>query len=357
MNLPGRILACSLLAPVLGSSPGEQRIRFDPAPDTRLERTLETGTDFGLDDFSLVVDGEDLGAVMGGLDLSITTEERAVVQDHFVKLGAGRPAELLRTFTDLGGSVSVSFMSEFASQDQDMDCSSKLEGSAVRFLWDEEKGAYGITFENGESSDVLEHLEEDMDCRVLLPGKEVAEGDTWEVPLLDLASIASPGGELSLLPEGAEIEDFEEFGQLFREKIASLADLLEGSCVCTFSGLEEEDPRLAEISIAIAVEAEVDLADAILELIDTVISEIGDIGEEEFPGITIETADLSFEYEGAGTLIWNVAQNRMVSLDLSGDLAFSVDFAVSVDVADESHEAELFAEMTGSMTETLVAKE
>lgn len=357
MNLSGRVLLCSVLAPVLGSSPGEQRIRFAPKPDTRLEKGVEMDFDFALDEFSLVVDGEDVGSVMGGFDLSLLLSEHAVVTDRYVKLGEGRPTELLRTFDELGGAFSMSVMSEFGSHDQDLECSSELEGSTVRFLWDPDGATYHVTYENGETAALLEKLDEDMDCRVLLPKEDVREGQTWEVPLLELASIACPGGDLAILPEGTDIPefgDYQEIGELFAEKFASLAGQLEGRCVCTYTGLSEDDPELAEIALAIEVTANLDLSDAIFEVIDAVIKEIG---EEDMPEITIDTADFSFELEGNGTLVWNVVEDRLVSLDLNGDVVLSVDFAASVEVADEKHGAELFMEMTGSTQQSRLATE
>jgi hypothetical protein len=352
MNLPGRALLCSLLVPVFGSSPGEQRIRFAPKEDTRLEKGVEMDFDFALDEFSLVVDGEDVGSMMGGFDLSMLLSEHAVVTDRYVKVGEGRPTELLRTFDELGGTFSMSVMSEFGSHDQDLECSSELEGSTVRFLWDPDGAKYRITYENGETAALLEKLDEDLDCRVLLPKEEVAEGATWEVPLGELTSIACPGGELAILPEGtdmAELGDYQEFGELFAEKFASLTEQLEGRCVCTYTGPSSEDPELAEIALAIEVTANLDLSDAIFEVIDAVINELG---EDEMPEFTIDTADFSFELEGEGLLVWNVAEDRLVSLDVDGDVVLSLDFAASVAVEGERHGAELFMEMTGSMQQS-----
>lgn len=353
MKPSARLLAC-LLAPLVGSRPGEQRIVFAPAPDTRLERRFESRAEFGLDDFSLLVDGEDIGAVMGSLDCSVTTENRVEVADRLVQVADGRAVELLRTFDALGATVSVSFSSEVASHDQDIDCTSELEGTTVRFLWDPKKEGYQIAYEDGETDQLLAGLSEDMDCRALLPGKPVAEGDSWEVTLAELQSLASPGGDLLILPEGTDTGEMQEVQDLFREEFESLAEQLEGSCTCTYEGQSKEQPELARIALALELTADLDLADAIREAMELAMSQAG---EDEMPDIQITTAVVTVDFEGTGVLLWDVKRNRMASLEVSGDASFSMDFSVSVDVVDESHDADLFLEMTGSMRHSLSAGE
>ena len=59
--------------------------------------------------------------------------------------------------------------------------------------------------EKGGEAELLTNLDEDMDLRALLPAKEVAKGDAWDIDTKSLKSLLLPGGDLKLKPhEGAE---------------------------------------------------------------------------------------------------------------------------------------------------------
>ena len=345
MNLTRRLSYCALFAPIV-MAPGEAEIEFGPEPDTSLQKSFQTAFDFSLEDFSLVVDGEDIGAIMGGFDFSMAIEQSLEVTDAYVSVGEGRPLHLMRTFDTLDNLVNVDVTSEFGGENEEIPSVSELEGRTVHFRWNEESSEYEIGFEDDEGEEsLLRGLTEDMDLRVLLPSGAVSEGDTWNVPIKDLQSIAAPGGNLHLLPEDADLGDFSAMEEMFSEKFGDIGDLFEGQWVCTFQGLSAEDARLAEISFESTVEASVDFSEMILDVIDLFAEEAG---EDEIPDITVDTADVAFEFEGSGTLIWNTADGHFHSFDLNGDTVISVDLAVSVEVAGESHAAEMYMEMSGS---------
>jgi len=346
MNPLRRLLLLALVAPVLSREPEKQAIAFGPSPGTRLQKTIEASFDFAMEDFSLVVDGEDIGAVMGGFDLEVTTDQTVVLDDLYAKMAEARTEVLERTFEEMQGTTNVNFTSEFGEQEQDMDSSSDLEGRTVRFVWNEDSGEYDAAFKEGEDEGgLLDKLSEDVDFLVLLPEGEVGEGDTWTVPLADLEPVAAPGGNMALLPEGSEMENYDELEDLFADRFDNLAALMDGTWECTFQGLNAEDSHLAEIGIDTKAEANLDLSDVILDLIDIFSKEAGG---EEVPDITVDTADVGFEFDGEGLLVWNVEEDRFVSFELHGDAVISIDLSVSLDLGDESHEAELFLELSGS---------
>ena len=354
MNVKSTIVAVTLCSPAL-TAPGETPLAFGPEQGSSLAKSIDMSLDFALEDFSLVVDGEDIGAIMGGFDFSMLIDSSFEVTDEYAEMGDGVPRKLVRTFDRLASDVSVSVISEFGGEDQDIASESDLEGRTVVFTWDDDAQAYTTAFASGEGeTDLLEDLTEDMDFRALLPDKDVSVGESWEVPLEELECIAAPGGNVKLLPDtGEEVEDFSEMQEMFEDKFSDLGELFEGQWTCTYLGQSEDDAKLALIGIETTVEASIDLTETLLELVDMVAAEV----EEELPDIQVDTADLTFEFEGAGTLAWDQSEGHFASFDLAGDLIFSADLAVSVDVEGESHSAELYLEMSGTLEESAAATE
>ena len=76
-------------------------------------------------------------------------------------------------------------------------------------------------------------------------------------------------------------------------------------------------------------------------------------------GVTIvgATADVAFAFEGTGTLIWNTAEGHFASFQLNGDLTFSADLAIGIEVEGESHSAELYMELGGTYENDVRASE
>jgi len=339
------LLALTALVPA-GSLP-EEAIRFGPEGGARVTKSFEVTTDFVLDDLSIVVNGEDVGAMLGTFEVGAANDIAYEVTDVYVACEDGRPLELHRTFDSLSSDLSVNFMAEFGGEDMDVAGTSELEGRTVVFAWDAEEEDYSASFEDGGDDDLLEGVTEDMDLRFLLPGAEVSEGDSWDVPLESLAGLVAPGGDLKLLPEGVNVDQEEfsaEMTELFENTFADLDDILSGDCVCTFVGVREVDgARLAEISIEIEVDGSVDLSAMLLDIIEMAGEEAG----EEMPDIDIGAAELSLSVEAEGVLLWNVGANRAQELDLSGEVAFSIDLSISAEEGGESFDAELYAELGG----------
>ena len=91
-----------------------------------------------------------------------------------------------------------------------MEISSVLEGESVEFVWNEEEETHDVVLPDSSAleDEDLEGLIEDMDFRGLLPDGEVDEGDEWEIDLLVMLSLFSPGGDTKLIPEtNEEMED------------------------------------------------------------------------------------------------------------------------------------------------------
>src|SRR5262249_3725882 len=149
-------------------------------------------------------------------------------------------------------------------------------------------------------------LAEDMDLRVLLPKGAVSKDNSWDIPLKELASVAFPGGNLSLLPQGANVDkdSMEMFKDVFGEDFKSkMCDLLDGKCTCTFLGAHADgDKKLAEIGVKLKIDTKANLSDVLSE----VISRIAEKAGGESPNVDIDVADLQLGFEGQGTLLWNL---------------------------------------------------
>ncbi len=332
------------------SGPGE-KVAFHPEAGSTLKKRFVEAADFTLDDLSLVVDGQDIGGMLGTLEVTFQQESKTEVTDMYEALGEGRPKKLARTFDVLASLVQLNASAEMGGQDQEIKASSELEGETVVFTWNEEKDAYDIAFQDGQGdADLLEHLSEDMDLRALLPQAEVSADESWKVDLQDLKALAMPGGNTGLVPQNADLdlENMDMFEEVFANFGQEFADLLDGDCTCTFRGIrEEEGTRLAEIGVEVDVASSVDLT----ELLDQVIEKAVQVAGGEAIDMSIETADLNLDFEGEGTLLWNLQAGHLHSFQISGDAKVAFDFSISVEAEGECHDMEASLEASGSISQ------
>lgn len=334
--------------------PAGEKIAFHPELGSSVQKIFTIKGDFELDQLSLVADGQDM-ADMLGLELNMKTEAKYTVTDVIEALDPGRPKKLTRTFDDLEQLMQFTVSMQMGGgepQDEEVVLSSELEGQTVVFAWNAEKEGFDVTFQDSEGDpSVLEGLIEDMDLRVFLPDHDVAEKETWKVELANLESIATPGGDLRLTPEDAELDEsdfdfLEEIGKDFQDK---LEDLFEGECTCTFTGIREEDgQRLGEIGIKMEVASTLDLTQILTETITKLAEHEG-----EMPEFSIDTADLNLDFDGEGILLWDMEGGRAHSFTLSGDAQIAFDISASVEAEGESHAFEASLEMSGGYEQAL----
>ena len=344
------IPALLLLSPT-GESP-----EFAPEEGTELTKVFEIRWDFELNDLSVVVNGQDFSGMTETFEVSVETEMKLRVSDTYDEVAGGRPHRLLRFFDELHGSTSFRFGSDVASEDQEVCSSSELEGRTVLFEWDPDEEEYSLSYEDdGGDSDLLEGLREDMDLRIFLPGEAVSQGDSWEVDTHSFASLMMPGGNVRLIPEdmGTDDQDILE-GVMDESFLEEFEDVYDGTCTCTFETVREEEAGpLAEIRVVIEISSSVDLSELLANVFESIGEEVGG----DMPGITIDAADLTLDYEGEGVLLWNLEANRLHSFELLGEAEMGIDLSLSADVEGQSFTAELSAEVSGSMEQTVEAEE
>ncbi len=334
-----------------------EKLLFQPQAGSSLTKSYTIAGEFALDEISLIVDGQDIGGMLGQIEVNAKQESRIEITDSYETVADGRPTELLRTFEALSGTM-VMEMTPAQAEMPEVSSVSMLEGKTVAFRWNEEQQEYERSYhESSGDEELLEGLEEDMDLRVFLPTAEVSTDDTWSIELADLKSIAMPGGNLQMLPEDMEIDEeaMKTFGEIFNGFGETFSDLLEGSCTCTFKGTREEGGvRVAEIAIELEVATTLDLSEFLDKAFRAGIEQSG-VGDKV--NFTLDTADFNLDFEGTGTLLWNLAAGRMHSFQLAGDASMDIDLAVSVEAEGESHELDASLELVGSMREEVVTKE
>jgi len=350
------LLRASLAGTALTAPGGGNDLAFRPEAGASLTKAFETTGEFSLDDASIIADGQDISAMIGQLEFSMETRATYEVTDLFKAVAEGRPVELLRTFEVLESVTSMSMTQ--VPEIPEVNAQSELEGKTVAFRWNAEKGEYELSFHESEGDDeLLEGLEEDMDLRLLLPDGEVEVGGSWTIALEALAPLWMPGGNLHMMPEGENADP--EAMEMFEGFVDSLGDrfgeLLEGECVCTFKGLREEGgARVGEIEIEIEVAGSMDLRELLNQIVETAMAEAPTEIALEFE---IATADLAVDYEGTGTLLWDVTAGRLHSLSLNGEVGFGIKLAASIEAMGESHSFDASFEMSGEMLQEVAAKE
>lgn len=329
--------------------PSGDKIAFQPKEGSTVTKTFDISGDFALDEMSLIVNGQDVGGMLGQIEMSMKQETHYEVTDTYEKVADGRPTSLLRTFDRLHAQMSMD-MSPAQAELPEMNSASSLEGKTVAFRWNPDEGAYDRSFKEGEGDEsLLEGLEENMDLRVFLPTEEVSADDSWTVELKELVSVTAPGGNMSMAPEGMDIDQdsIKMFEEMFGDFGKEFGDLLEGECKCTYRGMiEEGEAHLAEIAIEVEVSATVDLTELLNKVIHKALDESGVDAEVDF---SLDTADLSIDFEGSGTLLWNPAAGRFHSFQLGGDATFGFDLAVGVEAEGESQKLDASLELSGSL--------
>ncbi len=302
-------------------------LAFAPREGQRVTKTFVMAIESVLDEMEMEVNGEK--PPMPEIENETNWTSSITVTDHFVEMGEGRPVKLERTFDGLSAESSTSVKNPMAGpQDFETTSSSELEGLSVVFTWNEETEAYDVAF-TGEHEDedhkLLEGLEEDMDLRDFLPGRAVAEGDTWEIDPNAVMAFLAPGGNLKLAPEdppaGMDLGNDFDFA-------SQLGDI-EGHCTATYRGTKEvEGRRMGVVALAVEVESANDITELLVEAVEQGAQQAG-------MNISVDSADVEVEFELSGELLWDLESGHVFSLVLSGDTKSVMDNAMTIEAMGE----------------------
>jgi hypothetical protein len=242
--------------------------------------------------------------------IAIEENEHYEVTDEYLSVGSERPTKLKRTYDKLG-SQSVEKMTPPEGQGEERetkkDKGCALEGKVVVFTWDEKAEEYEKAWNEGEKGDddLLEGLAGDMDLLGFLPGKSVAEGDSWDVDAKAFNGVFQPAGILTMKTEG---DDNEERAKESRTIDEQMAKSRSGKAKAKFAGTREEGGvKVGVIEITAKLEAS-----ALVEK-------------------DANKLELSGEVELDGELCVNLKAGQLHSLKLIGKMKAKLDASSSMD--------------------------
>lgn len=335
--------------------PGDQ-VGYHPAEGLSLTRTYTSKTELTLDDMEISQNGQPVQMPME-IDMDMSMSQKTVVTDKYGAFGEARPKKLTRSFDELAQQSDFSMRMQGGpggDQDKSVESASDLQGKTVVFTWDEDSGAYKAAFSTDEGdAKLLEGLEEDMDLEALLPVKEVAEGDTWDLDVKKLRPLLAYGGNLHLKPtdeEGASsampgMDSMGDFSSVF-------GDMLEGEASAEYRGSRDVDgTKCAVIHLTLDVSASADISDKVRDAMEN-------LPNDQVRSLEIEHMDLELEMKGEGDLYWDLEAGVPHSLELTGTTNMTMDMAMNIDIGGGSPlSMEQNLQLSGSFTNALkVAK-
>jgi len=316
-----RALVSIVAAPVLLGFAADELL-FRPKADHELKKELRIDVEIKPEKVDFTVNGESMPPENLGVSSDVAAKVKLVVAatDKYVQSKEGRPTDLLRTFDDLD----LSF--EAGEDQEDAPDFDELEGKTVRFQWNGDSESYDKSFVESEGDEaLLGRIIEDMDVRVLLPGKKVVEGETWEVLGDRLLPLFLPGG---LPGEIGSESDREEMQTALDELRSALGKFQEDfKIACKYKGARDEGGvRVGEIDFTLRNTGKADLS----RMIQTISAmEESDIHPEV-------DAQADIDLDGSGILLWDVAAGRIHSLSMHAEASLDLDIKANFDVEGEN---------------------
>lgn len=329
---------CLALAPL-----GDQ-VTFHPKDGSSLAKKFAIDVGMELDDFSMTVDGNDMGE--NAPDLTLGAKGEMAITDKYVTTSAGKPLELIRSFDD------VSLAWEANEESGHADEVEKLESRKVVFKWNAEEKRYDIEYHESEGdADLLESLSEDMDLRALLPTSEsVATGAKWDVDVGGLGSVLFPGTRFEKL----EMTGEDEVDQLISSDLLPQLEKAgaELKTACEYKGVREVDGvRVGVIAVKLEGKPVIDLSSIIEKAIKMQAE-----GQGADVDVKINKAQLAATFDGKGELLWNLADGHVHSFNMKADLELAFEADIDVDAQGQQLPFEASATLSGKGEWTVEAK-
>ncbi len=320
-----RTTAALLALPLSLLSAGES-LEYRATADTSVRVTYEQTAELALveQEVVILVDGEEHPAgEQPDVDVTLTMHETTVFVDTYSAVNEeSHPTKIERHFEKLDGGYGqeVVGLPDDVELPEPITVVSELEDQKTVFEWDEKEGAWTASApeDSDYDQDLLAELEQNADLSYFLPGKEVAVEDSWELEAEAFRQLLNISGDLDMKPEDDESEDEDDDRE--EEWTAELFRL-------TLTEATED-------SVTIKIEADVNR------------HEEGDVdpgpmpeGMDMDPPTITDSEDLQWVAEGE--LVWDLANNRAISLSLAGSL---------------SREFESVQEMSGPMGEVSITQ-
>ncbi|MDZ4772527.1 MAG: hypothetical protein SGI72_05275 [Planctomycetota bacterium] len=283
------------------------RPQFAPAAATTLKKHITNENKSRTTKVEFTVDGEAQGEAPEGFELTFEGNDDFLIVDEYVKSADGRPTELKRTFEELS-TKNLQGNGNSEDEPQEIIKESELTSKVVVFKWDDKKDEYTTAFDDGKGDDeLLADLDADLDFLGFLPGKDVKEGDEWEVDGSKARLILYPGGDLKL-----EAKDKDDTGKEINKE---LRESIKGKLTLTHKGLKEEgDTQL----LVFEVKGDLDAS--------------GD-SESEDGGTTTIHVSLVI----TGEIVWDATHNHVHSVSIEAEDKTLYAINADVDIEGENH--------------------
>lgn len=336
-------LALGALPLVLAFAPRADKVTFAPQDDAEVSREFSLKAALYVDDLRVVVDGQEMPVPTDELSGGILIDLAMEVADRFVKSGEGRVLELVRTYEKIRGEAGPEGETEAMT---DID---GLVDKPVRFRWNAEDEDYDVTYADDKAAgkpELLDGLAPDMDFTMLLPEDEVAKDAKWSVRGENVALMFFPGGVPGSMPDdpsgvGKMIEEALEtqFAEAFRDF----------EVACTYQGARDEGgTRVGEIAFSYQGKARIDLTDILRSVIEAQASEIE---------VQIDiTASLGLEFEGSGTLLWNLAAGHAHTMNMTSEMVLMLEAEADIEAMGEQHSGEVSLEASANVQWNMTAR-
>lgn len=356
MNKKFISIAALLCVPaLLALQPRDAKISFDLASGSTKTKNFLTVVTMNLDDMSMMMNGNP-SPMQPELELSTVTTTSVTITDEYKKVGGGQPLQLQRTFDSMENSdakeMEMEMMGQSQSQNLTTESTTDLESLTVQFDWDEDAGEFVASFPNDDGdADLLEDLTEDMDFRTLLPEGEVSEGDEWKLDPTTLQHVFAAGGDLHFVPEESD-EDELNMGSDTGGAADWFNEDMEGVATATFQGLAKNDDgvNLATIEIAFELNNAIDVTEEAQEALEN-----GDM-PPQVDDMSIESVDTDVALEGKGTLLWNMDEGCVYSMEISSDMELAMDMTMNISTNGMDIEIGQAFEFTGTMELTVTVE-
>ncbi len=351
-------LAALLLLPLAFEVP---TLEYAPDEHSSWSKTFEDSVALELLDVSVVVDGSDLGALIGELEMELETQLSVSIEDEIRAADDGRVLQLAREFDSIELESEVYVSAGGQSDTTETSGSSPLDGKTVVFTWDDEDELYAVAWDEDEGGDeaLLERLAFETDGQALLPEGDVEQDDTWSVDPTVVMDLLWPGGDLALEAQGAEeIEgiDMERVAELMadlnRRTLEQAAEMYDGDVTCTLLGLREvSETPVAVIGVEVDIRVEGDFGSLFEEFFAALLEVFDAPGDIELSG----SLELDGSIGGEAELLWNTRDDVLHGFSSELDMDFDISLDVDVDAQGESHAVEAEMTLSGTHTRSLSA--
>ncbi len=354
MNKRYLSIAALLCAPaLLAFQPRGTSVTFSVAEGANKTKTFTSSVTLSLDEMSMLMGGQP-SPMTPSMELTTETTTTIEVSDEYLKMGAGAPTKLKRSYLSLAKADSKEMETEMMGQvtnaNSSTNSTSELEGMSVIFAWDADAEEFVASFPDDEGDvELLDGLTEDMDVRCLLPAGEVSEGDEWKIAPVNLSSLFSTGGDLKFVPEESDSDDPMDMGSDMGGADDWFNDDMEGEATATFEGTRktEDGIEVGVIKLTFLLSNAVDLTEITQEAMES--SELPP-GVED---ISINSVDVEVELEGEATLLWNLKEGYIYSFELKSEMLLNMDMNMGISAQGMEIDIDQGMEFSGNMNNTV----